>query len=627
MWIKLIRKQVVFAILLINVTLFGCQSTDVSTKTSKEMPKESVRKTHIIADNWRFQIDVRDVGEKESWFEGDFSNWSEVAVPQAWNCFDEGLWQYQGIGWYSTTIGPDDFISGRKNEILFGRVMQVSKIWLNGEFVGEHVGGYLPFSFDISRYLKPDQDNILVVRVDNRASIERLPAAEQIEWIQYGGIIEPVKVISKSPVYIDDLIVRTKSIDNGPRIACVITVANETDRVFDGDVHLEISGDNTLAQRTLKVRCEPGEKTRLELDLDLGDAKLWSPGTPVLYAAKALLSNGEDQTDDLSDRFGIRTISTRGTSILLNGNPILIQGSHRYDPYDRYGPNPPEDLIRQDLSLMKRVGINTVRSHYPVSPTVLNILDEFGLLMMEEIPFNWWGLKWEGMKPIGGTAKQSLEILGQAKSTLSEMISRDKNHPSIIIWSMANESRTNTEVGIEVMRELLRLAKAVDPSRLRTFVVGGNPIGHLAFEEADIVSFNDYFICDHISQIDSAVYGQLSKKLARYRDNFPGKPIIMSEFGRQAVKGMHGDTFYTEEWQAAYIESNWRAIKENSTIAGGILWTWADYFHELHFALNSSYEFYGVTPASYGAFGVVTGDRRHKKSLETLARMFGGSIP
>jgi beta-glucuronidase len=376
----------------------------------------------------------------------------------------------------------------------------------------------------------------------------------------------------------------------------------------------------------MKVRCKPNETTKVNIDFALEHAELWSPDTPVLYTASLSLSKNGSSIDDLTDRFGIRQVRAEGTSILLNGKPIIIKGTHRYDAYDRLGPNPPEKMLREELTLMKSVGINTIRVHYPASPELLNLYDEYGFMMLEEIPLNWWGNKW-GMTSIGGEAEQSLDILDQAKSTLTDMIARDKNHPCIIIWSMANECATDNEVGITVMRELLKLTKSLDPTRLATFVAGGDPAKHLGFDEADIVCFNEYYICDHISQIDSAVYNQLSRDLALSRSNFPNKPIVITEFGRQGIKGVHGDVFYSEEFQAAYIESNWKALKENPSISGGILWTWADYFHESHFALHKSYGFYGVINASYGPFGVVTGDRKHKKSLEALARMYGGSIP
>ena len=130
-----------------------------------------------------------------------------------------------------------------------------------------------------------------------------------------------------------------------------------------------------------------------------------------------------------------------------------------------------------------------------------------------------------------------------------------------------------------------------------------------------------------LQQMDSVIYEPLARHMAEYRKFFGNKPIIMTEFGRQGIRGIHGDSFYSEEFQAAYIESNWKALKENPSISGGILWTWADYFHEQHFSLHTSYGFYGVVNANYGPFGVVTGDRKHKKSLESLARMYGGTIP
>jgi beta-glucuronidase len=381
------------------------------------------------------------------------------------------------------------------------------------------------------------------------------------------------------------------------------------------ELNIGISPGSEKAVKRVKVQCKPNGNTKINVDFILEQAELWSPGTPVLYTANVSLTKNGSKIDELTDRFGIRQVSVEGTSILLNGKPITIKGTHRYDAYDRLGPNPPEKLLREELALMKSVGINTIRVHYPASPDLLNLFDEYGFMMLEEIPLNWWGQKYKGLKSIGGEAEQSLDILDQAKSTLTNMIARDKNHPCIIIWSMANECATTTEVGIAVMRELLKLTKSLDPTRLATFVAGGSPVKHLGFDEADIVCFNEYFSCDHISQLDSVVYKRLVKDLALFRSSFPNKPIVMTEFGRQGVKGIHGDVFYSEEFQAAYIENVWKALKGNPSISGGIVWTWADYFHEPHYALRAT---------SYAPYGVVTGDRKHKKSLESLARMYGG---
>lgn len=613
-----LNTQIITVTIVIIVILTGCQISNKHDLKSEAGKDKSVRKTVTLSTNWRFQLDVKDIGEKERWFAKDLSDWGKVTVPLAWNCYEDALWIYEGIGWYTTNINPDDSIATKKTKIVFGRVMYYSKVWLNGEFIGENIGGYLPFSFDITKYLKPGQENKLVVRVDNRPRIDWLPAAEQIEWIQYGGILEPVRLVSTSQAYIDDLIVRTIPDNGGAHISCMINIANETAVETEMDLNIAISRESAITNKSVKVRCRPNEHTKTNVDFTLDHCELWSPDTPVLYTISAGLTRNGSKIDDLTDRFGIRQVNVKGTSIMLNGNPIVIKGTHRYDAYDRLGPNPSEKLLREELSLMKSVGINTIRVHYPASPDLLKLFDEYGFLMMEEIPLNWWGQKWwKDLKSIGGQATQSLDILNQAKSTLTKMIARDKNHPCVIIWSMANECATDNEIGITAMRELLKLAKLLDPTRLVTFVVGSDPTKHLGFDEADIVCFNKYVECDHIRQIDSAVFKPLVRDLMLYRNYFGNKPIIMSEFGRQGIKNIHGDVFYSEEFQAAYIESMWNALKSNPTISGGILWTWADYFHEPHFALTTS----------YAPYGVVTGDRKQKKSLETLARMYGGSIP
>ncbi len=180
-----------------------------------------------------------------------------MTVPLAWNCYEDALFDYQGIGWYSTSLTPDQSIAGKKTEIVFGRVMYYSKVWLNGEFIGENIGGYLPFSFDVGKYLKPGQENRLVVRADNRPRIDWLPASEQIEWIQYGGIIGPVKMVSTSQTYIDDLTVRTTPEKEGARINCIISVANESAMEDEMDLDIEISRNSVKINKSVKVSCKP----------------------------------------------------------------------------------------------------------------------------------------------------------------------------------------------------------------------------------------------------------------------------------------------------------------------------------------------------------------------------------
>lgn len=603
-------KIISTVIFLVFIILSGCQINGKKKLTIEK--HKSVRKTVVLSGNWRFQIDVRDIGEKEQWFSDDFdkSNWAEVTVPQAWDLYEEALWGYEGIGWYTTTIHPDDFVSGKRSEIIFNRIMYYSKIWLNGEYIGENIGGYLPFSFNITDYLKPGQENILVIRVDNKPRIEWLPAGKQVEWMQYGGILQAVKLVSSSHTYIEDLTVRTASKNGNARINCIIKIVNETDIDSETDLHIEISGHTIITGRNIK----PNKSAEINIELIIDHAELWSPDTPFLYTVTASLEKNGIIIDDLTDHFGIRTVSIEGTSILLNGEPVTIKGVNRYDEYGRFGPNVPEIILREELALMKSVGINTIRVHYPQSSDLLSLYDEYGFMMIEEIPLNWWGMSW------WGKVNQTLDILDQAKSELTNMVARDKNHPCVIIWSMANECETNNEIGITVMRELMRLAKSLDPTRLVTFVVALDPEGHLAFDEADIVCINKYNgifsgkSCDHISQIESLAYKLFVEELTLHRNNISNKPIIITEFGAQGIKNIHGDVRYSEEFQAAYIERIWDGMQSIPGISGGVLWSWADYYHRK----------YLVTYTAFGPYGVVTIDRKPKKSLEALTRMYSG---
>jgi beta-galactosidase/beta-glucuronidase len=611
---KMFKGQITILTIVLVVLLSGCQTKDNSGSLQKTQNASSLKKTVTLSDNWQFQMDISGIGEKEHWFADSFNrnDWGKVTVPKAWDCYETALWGYEGIGWFTSTIKPEDFRPGNRTEIVFGRVMYYSKVWLNGEFIGENIGGYLPFSFDITKFLKPGQENHLVMRVDNKPRIEWLPAGKQIEWIQYGGILQPVKLISTPHTYIDDFTVSTEPVNGGAKINCKICIPNETSTVSEMELNIEIAHGKDLVSKSVKFLSKAMDTAKVNLELTLDKAELWSPDTPVLYDATASLKQNNKTIDAVTERIGIRKVSINGTAITLNGKPIVIKGVNRYDEYGRLGPNVPEDTLRKELALMKSVGINTIRVHYPQLPALLSLYDEYGFMMMEEVPLNWWGrTNW-------GEVKMSLDILDFAKPALRKMIRRDKNHPCVIIWSMGNENETDKEPGITVMRELIRLAKKFDSTRLITYTVSYDPRKHLAFDETDIVCFNKYNGLDkshHISQIDSLGFRTTARELAELRTFYGNKPLLFTEFGCQSIKGIHGDVYYSEEFQAAYIEKIWKAIQENHGIAGGILWSWADYYHRRGF----------ITYAPYGPYGVVTVDRQPKKALKSLSKMYGGS--
>jgi beta-glucuronidase len=563
------------------------------------------RETVELSAGWRFQLDISDLGEQQGWYRPDFdrSRWGPARVPLAWDLFDRSMWGFEGLGWYALELEGALARPGQAQRLKFGRVNYHSKAWLNGESLGENTDGWMPFEYEVTRRLRPGQRNHLVLRVDNRPRPEWLPGATRIEWVQYGGILQPVVLETSAPVYVSDLTI----VANTPAVQCAVEVRGAAER----DVTLRLNAGG--ATGSAKVHITPGKPVTHALSLTLAGARQWSPESPRLYELTATLEDRGQPLDRVTQRFGIRRLEVAGRRVLLNGNAVRFQGVNRYDEYAPYGPNPPRKLVIEDLKRMKRAGVNTVRVHYPQAPELISLYDELGFLLIEELPINWWKLRPHGPD------KPENDILGVALPTLERMIRRDKNHPSIVIWSMANESPTAEELGIRTMRRLLRRAKELDPTRLVTFVaVDENLKRHAAYTDADLVAANVYVgqftgeIARHINQLEARVRKASTDYLRQNAAAFPDKPIIVTEFGTRGVPGIHGDVEYSEEFQAAFIQAAWKGLRDCAEASGGVLWCWADYYHRRDF----------IQYAPFGPYGVVTVDRRPKAALSALAAAY-----
>jgi beta-glucuronidase len=582
-------------------------------------PAPGGREIVQISANWRFQLDVTDQGEKEQWYGKDYgrSRWARAIVPKAWDLFDEALWGYEGIGWYATTLAATPARKDKVQRLKFGRVNYHSKVWLNGEWLGENVNGWLPFEFDISGKLKPDKPNLIVLRVDNRPRLTWLPGAKQIEWIQYGGILEPVTLETSPKTYISDLAINAVPDGAGASVSCLIEITSREEQEKEVTLRVAVAGD-PMPRAPLRVKIAPGTTSVQQVSISLAKANRWSPDTPFLYRLTTTLESGRPM-DRVTDRFGVRRLETRGREILLNGQRFGARGVNRYDEYGKFGPRPPRELLIQDLRRMKSAGVNFVRVHYPQSPDIISLYDEMGFVMSEEVPLNWWGNNFSGK----GDEVQSESILDQAMPALERMIRRDKNHPAVIVWSMANESQTANEAGIRVMRTLIRRARELDKSRLVTFVISPEESkAHRAYEDADLVAVNVYQgslsgkPAAHASQFEELVSKPSEEYIRRQLAAWPDKPVLITEFGARGVPGIHGDVPYSEDFQAGLIQAAWRAIRNCDEASGGVLWSWADYYHRRTF----------IHYAVFGPYGAVTVDRKPKAALAALAKMYGGKV-
>ncbi len=541
----------------LGISLF-LQLTAAGLLSATAQRPAGLREEVPLATGWHFQMDVADLGEKEGWYgEGfDRSGWATVTVPKAWDLYDQALWGYEGIGWYTVSIKGILARPATVQWLRFARVNYHTRVWLNGELLGENIGGYLPFEFDVTGKLRATTPNTLVLRVTNKPKLEWLPAAKDIEWVQYGGLLGPVELVSAPDLHISDVSINAVPRGKGASITCKVTIRNSGERNQELALLVGVAGI-TGSWRSIPLDAGAGATSVHEVQLSVDRAKPWSPESPSLYTLAAAIESQGELLDRVVSRFGVRKIEVRGREILLNGRRLRAKGVNRYDEYGRHGPNAPKALIVEDVRLMKHTGVNCIRMHYPQSPDLLSLYDEMGFVVIEELPINWWGNNFSGRDG----EVQNEDILKQAFPMLEQMIRRDKNHPAIVIWSMANESTTDTEVGIRVMRKLIKRAKELDRSRLVTFVTDRDAKAQKAYEDADLVAINVYQgqfsekIAHNISQLEELVRKPTEDRIRQQLVSYPDKPLIVTEFGTRGVPTVHGDVHYTEEFQAAFIQA------------------------------------------------------------------------
>jgi len=353
------------------------------------------------------------------------------------------------------------------------------------------------------------------------------------------------------------------------QVAALVQIENVSDAPFAGRLQFEADGRAVEAE----ARVGPRATGRVALHLVLPGARLWSPEATTLYDAHVRLFGAGGEIDSVADRFGVRSIEARGRQILLNGRPLRIRGVNRYDEFPDRGPVADEAAIRADLEAVKATGANLVRVHYPQAPAHLRIADEIGLLYMEEVPLNWWRASRHPPVP---PEFENDRIIDVAERALEQMVRRDGNHPSLVVWSMANECQTADQLGIRAMERLLRRAKTLDPTRLSTYVANRSLEKNRAFALADFVAVNLYF-------------GMWDGPVA-------------------------GDIRFSENYQAAYLSAAWRAVEAVPEVSGGVVWCWADYRHR--------HGFTNEVPTYFGPFGIVTFDRRPKKAHAALRALW-----
>ncbi|WP_044118109.1 glycoside hydrolase family 2 protein [Alkaliflexus imshenetskii] len=484
--------------------------------------------------------------------EYDFDKADNLLVPRDWNSQKENLFYYEGAIWYYKAFNYVPTSDNMRQFLYFGAVNYEAHVYLNGEKLGMHQGGFTPFNFEITGKLKPN-DNFVILMVDNTRKPEAVPTINT-DWWNYGGITRDVKIVEVAETFIQDYFVQLAP-DNSELIQ--ISVRLNGDEIAGQTVSIDIP------EAKIKVNVVTDENGLATTQVRARKLNLWHPENPYLYDVNIVHNDNV-----LHDRIGFRTIKTRGSDILVNGKSVFLRGICIHEENGvRGGRAYSEEDARMLLGWAKELGCNFVRlAHYPHNENMVRIADEMGIMVWSEVPV-YWTIHWENEN-----------TFNNARNQLVQMITRDKNRASVIIWSMANETPVS-ESRTAFLKRMIETTRSMDQVRLISAALERHTkpgtdniqvIEDPLQEFVDVISFNQYI----------GWYAGLPERCATavFEINYD-KPVIISEFGGGALQGHHGskDQMWTEEFQEHLYDETLKMLEKIPQLRGITPWILADF--------------------------------------------------
>lgn len=542
---------------------------------------------------WDFKLDDGH-GFEEEWYKAPLENAMTMPVPASYNDLKEGIDFRDHYGWvfYQRKISVPAFVKSQRIMLRCAAVTHDAKIYLNGELICEHKGGFLPFEVEITDKLTDGSDNLLTIAVNNVIDYTTLPVGgkanmlsgmagiggeEQsgkpqnnpnFDFFNYCGITRPVKIYTTPKDYIADITVVPEVNGADARL----TYSVET--VGEGSCKVEVFD----REGNLKAQAE-GQQGVLEIP----QVYLWQPLNAYLYDIRVTF--GEDV---YTLPYGVRTVKVEGTKFLINGKPFYFKGYGRHEDTFPNGRGMNLSMNTKDMSLMKWQGANSFRtSHYPYSEEMMRLCDEEGFVIIDETTAVGVNLKFGGGanfngQPVGTFDKEhGVQTQEHHKDVIRDLISRDKNHACVVMWSIANEPDSAGEGAYDYFAPLYALARELDPQKRPCTLVsvqsGTTPQSDCSAQLSDVICLNRYYGWYFGGPDLEGPQQKLREELDQWREI--GKPVIFTEYGADTVMGMHDTTpvMYTEEYQLDYYKMNNQVFDEYDFVVGEQVWNFADF--------------------------------------------------
>jgi beta-glucuronidase len=567
---------------------------------------------------WSFALDPEGQGRTNHWFAGPLADAREMAVPASFNdiAADAAVRDYFGDIWYQRAVWLPRGWQGQRIVLHFESATHRATVWVNETEVVSHEGGYTPFEADITAYVSPGEQVQITAVVNNTLNwqsippgvIEDTPAGKRQrywhDFFNYAGIHRNVWLYATNPAHFTDVTITTDLEGN------------------DGVINYASEAENADAVET-KVILRNAEGNEIATGsgssgtLDVPNVRKWAPGAGYLYDLELQLLDGDTLVDSYHQSVGVRTLRVDGIRFLINDEPFYFTGFGKHEDIPVIGKAHNDAYLVHDFELLNWIGANSFRtSHYPYAEEVMDYADRQGIVIIDEtaaVGLN-MGL---GGGIFGGQGYQTFspdtvndatrEVHAQA---IRELIARDKNHPSVVLWSIANEPESDTEGAENYFRPLFDVARQADPSRPVGFVnVMLAPHGKCRVSQfGDVLMLNRYYGWYlYTGDLEGAELAW-EQELTAWAGE--GKPIIITEYGADTYPGLHSAVAgnpWSEEYQIEYLEMNHRLFDRIDAVVGEQMWNFAD------FATTS-----GIMRVGGNKKGAFTRDRQPKAAAHYL---------
>ena len=479
--------------------------------------------------------------------------WQQIFLPHTWNAndgSDEIAGYFRGLGWYRKHFVLGEDLRGKRIFLEFEGVNQVSEFWLNGKRVGEHKGGYTSFEFEVTEHAQfGSVGNVLTVKVNNIYDKNIAPTIKT-DLTFYGGIYRDVWLRVSEPVYLSMLYWRTLNVGESSADVDVFAVIGNPDshpgnfrilhEILDVDGKVIASESSALGASALR------QKELLQQRIQVKNPLLWSPDSPNLYRIRTSLLEGQRVWDSMEIPLGLRWFSfDADKGFFLNDKRLQLQGTTWHQSYPGMGDALPNSRHYADMVNIREMGCNFFRtSHYPHDPAVIEACDRLGILVLEELF-------------VGEEVENTPEYLEIQAKTAVEMIERDRNNPSVILWGLSGEVDA-PEKSVDVVRKILQKYRELDPSRLVTM---HDPRAEGVKEVLDVVG----------------LYGTFERD-ERDHQKFPARKYLVEEYSVAEIgRGIYGMRPGSEDLGCIEHEQFLNQVNLRPWIAGSVLWHQLDY--------------------------------------------------